>query len=188
MKGTVKERFSSALRWAIENHEIVQNDFAKKCGTSSATVTDYKYGRRAGDEDTREKMARNLGYDYRDFLDLGQWILDGNDGKNWKAVRTSLEPGQHPGDPEPVSEKQSNDQHQFDLDDILIKAKRVLTSKTIHRSALLSNIRAFNEAVEQSEENETMKNELREVNERLERIEQLLTIEMSEKKQAGNNC
>lgn len=94
MKKSSSERFSAAMKWAIDHHGIVQNDFANKCGVSPATITDYKYGRRTGNEDTRETMAKNLGYDYRDFLALGQWILDGNDGKDWKkeTVEVSSRP------------------------------------------------------------------------------------------------
>ena len=92
MKKTITERFSAAMKWAIDHHGVVQKEFAEQCGVSSATITDYKYGRRSGDEETREKMAKNLGYDYRDFLALGQWILDGNDGKDWKPSSGSQKP------------------------------------------------------------------------------------------------
>lgn len=82
MQGT-KEKFSAALSWMIGNKKITQKELANNCGMSPSSVTDYKTGRREGDEDTRKKIAKYLGCDYQDFLSLGQWILDGNKPEEW---------------------------------------------------------------------------------------------------------
>ncbi|WP_310601462.1 helix-turn-helix transcriptional regulator [Desulfobulbus sp.] len=88
-----REKFSVAFSWLIEKKKIVQKDFAALCGMSPSSITDYKTGRREGDEDTREKISGLLGYEYRDFLHLGQWILDSKDPEEWKPpLRGHLPP------------------------------------------------------------------------------------------------
>lgn len=81
-----REKFSAALTWVIDKKNIVQKDFAEICGMSPASLGDYKVGRREGDEDTRVKIAKRLGYEYQAFLSLGEWILADKDPDEWQPV------------------------------------------------------------------------------------------------------
>ena len=88
-----------------------------------------------------------------------------------------------------AAKAESSEQDEISENEAVEMMLNVIRSKTIHRSVLLSNIRAFNQAVEKERENAEMKDQLAEVNGKVDRIEQMLLMLTegleSEKNQPG---
>ena len=76
-------------------------------------------------------------------------------------------------------------------DELLVMTKNVLRSNTVYRSALASNIRAFNQAVEDEKEMDDMRKSMERMecgmDEMRDMMRQLLANQSPEKKRVGND-
>lgn len=84
-----KTPFSAALSYYLDKKWGTAAALARTIDKSSGYVSTLGSGKKKGDEEVRRTIARYFGYAYDDFLDLGQWILDGKAAKDWKP-RTLL--------------------------------------------------------------------------------------------------
>ena len=64
--------FSVALRYFLENSEWTEETLAAEIGFSQGYINALRNGKREGKENVRVKIAQAFGFDYFDFLKLGQ--------------------------------------------------------------------------------------------------------------------
>lgn len=102
-----------------------------------------------------------------------------DDGRQSSLIR--INSGMNPSPPDEIKPDTSGDES-WKMSDMIYKTTKILESKTVYRSALASNVRAFYEAVQKEEEmqsvNEkldTMQQENRALAERMVRMEAMLT-------------
>lgn len=57
----IKKNFGAGLAYLIDRHAIVQKDLAQDVGLNEQQITDYKAGRRKGNEAERARIAERLG-------------------------------------------------------------------------------------------------------------------------------
>lgn len=83
------------------------------------------------------------------------------------------------------------DDEEIPEEELISMTRNVLRSNTVYRSALASNIRAFNQAVEGEKEMDDMRKSMERMesgmNEMRDMMRQLLARELDEKKRAGND-
>ncbi|MDD3815670.1 MAG: LexA family transcriptional regulator [Desulfocapsaceae bacterium] len=82
-KTDIMEIFSIATKHVLSTKGIRQNAIAKSLNIGTSTLNNYIKGRRQGDETTRRRIADRLGWNYEKLLELGQWILSGNQPENF---------------------------------------------------------------------------------------------------------
>lgn len=167
---TFKHRF----RYLMQQKKVSPAEASRGIGVTEAMVSRWMSG------DSQNPQKKSL-YKISDYFGCNvAWLLTG-DGPKYKERdrdQASKSEGNQSGDN--ISEIEATEM-----------MLNVIRSKTIHKSALLSNIRAFNQAVEKEKENAEMKDEMKELREQVGRIEKML-LEMStglegEKKRAGND-
>lgn len=73
----IKANFSKGLSYLLKRHHINQAQLAREIGISPASLTDYKMGRRKGDEKERNRIANKLGFPEHIVRSLGALIRTG---------------------------------------------------------------------------------------------------------------
>lgn len=133
MENKFVERINSLL------NGISGNAFARKCGIKQTTMSGYLNGLSEPNRENLIKIARACN------VSVG-WLADGEG---------ETAPGQ-----QPVIASHPNRESNPKFDDYIGKTARVITSKTIYRSALERNIDAFHKAVETEDEMQGVKEKL----------------------------
>lgn len=200
---TEKEIRGKRIRAIRKRLGLSQEQLGKKLGgITKGSISGYESGDVNPTPEALIELAR-LG---KESLD---WILTGQEygvnppvaapTKKKGEIETSAEPGKqevsdrhkrhtppadltahHQASPEGISRTDFTDES-FSLTEMVTMTIEVLESKTVYRSALASNVRAFHQAVKMEgemqgvkEEVSAMRNENRAMAERMERMEQLL--------------
>lgn len=94
----IKLNFSAGLTYLIDKLSIKQKALAKKIGISEQSLTDYKMGRRKGDEIERNKIADQLGVGFaeRHVRQLGMMIRSGTDADEaYDRIRAQISTAAH---------------------------------------------------------------------------------------------
>lgn len=78
----IKKNFSTGLAYLIERAGVKQKQLAQRIGISEQSLTDYKMGRRKGDEGERNRIADKLGFGLSEnhIRQLGAMICSGVPG------------------------------------------------------------------------------------------------------------
>jgi transcriptional regulator with XRE-family HTH domain len=75
----VHELFLAALRFSMRNAKHGdKTGIAYAAGLNISTFLNIESGRRGASEDKRRAIAKSLGYEYENFLLLGEKLLSGN--------------------------------------------------------------------------------------------------------------
>jgi len=89
------------------------------------------------------------------------------------------------------AEEEENEEKELKEDDLVTMTRNVLRSNTVYSTALASNIRAFNQAVEGEKEMDSMRKSMKRMelgmDEMRSMMRQLLAKQEPEKKRAGND-
>jgi len=180
------EQFREALKWHLDKKgRGEQAKLARVAGISAPYMNHIVSGRKNGDEDLRRSIAAAVGIEYHDMLALGQWLLDGNEpevfleqsGKVFFRNSTMIPPA--------TPAAQGDDQ--FSISDMITMTAKVLESRTVYRSALASNIRAFHQAVTRESEMEDMRNDMARMQQALIELQaQISRLETGQKKPEGD--
>jgi len=161
----IKDIFSAAAKYALREKIVKQKQIAVDLGMSVSSVNDYINGRREGDEFTRSRIADRIGFDYISLMSLGRHLLATGSADGWN------QPVEQNDRVEEIKnlindynlKKEHSDrlphdrQHQdvtsndFNIPDMVQATIRILESDTVYKTALASNIRAFDKAVQQEE-------------------------------------
>lgn len=72
------DQFRAAISWGINNlWRGTQKEFASMLGISERYLSGLKKGPNTGSRTLQERIAKELGFSYLDFLALGRMLLDG---------------------------------------------------------------------------------------------------------------
>lgn len=192
-----KEDIGNRIRQAREQLNLGQEELGRLTKTSKQSVSSYEIGRSYPPLDFLAALATMC------KISLDQLITGINDRpepdsppkKSEGPTASPLEIRERPGKQRtPSNAKMGNFpveteeagrpnyiDESFSLTEMVTMTIEVLESKTVYRSALASNVRAFHQAVKMEgemqgvkEEVSAMRNENRTMAERMERMEQLL--------------
>lgn len=149
--------FRHRFRYLMQQKKVSPAEASRGMGVTEAMVSRWMSG------DSQNPQKKSL-YKISDYFGCNvAWLLTG-DGPKYKERDRDLASGSGCNQSEDdISETEA-----------IAMMLNVIRSKTIHRVALLSNIRAFNQAVEKEKENAEMKDEMKELREQVGRIEKML--------------
>ncbi len=95
----IAKNFSIGLTYVLEHQHVLQSKLAREIGISPQKITDYKKGRRRGDEIERNRIANRLGYPEGRIRQLGEMIANGVPGDDaLEVVNEELSRTAHPDD------------------------------------------------------------------------------------------
>jgi hypothetical protein len=185
MKTVAGDRFRAALRWLLKKEgKGAQARLSREQLLDPGHLNSIIKGRTPGPEETRETIAGHFKMTYEDMLGLGRWLLDGNDpevfleqsGKVFFRDTRMVEP----------ETQAAQGEDQFSISDMIIMTTKVLESRTVYRSALASNIRAFHQAVTRESEMEDMRNDMARMQREIRELRDLITA--GGQKKPGGDC
>jgi len=165
------EQFRAALKWHLgERGRGEQARLSRTAGLSAPYLNHIVSGRKNGDEDLRRSIAAAVGMPYPDMLALGQFILSGKDPEVFLE-----QSGQVFFRDSRIIEPASLEEDQFSISEMIIMTTKVLESRTVYRSALASNIRAFHQAVAKEGELESLKGDMARMQMEIQELRDLIT-------------
>lgn len=95
----IAKNFSTGLSYVLDHQRVRQAQLAQEIGISPQKITDYKKGRRRGDEIERNRIANRLGYPEGRIRQLGEMITRGvPPDEAFKVVNEQMAQTAHPDD------------------------------------------------------------------------------------------
>jgi len=89
LRREVERQFHAAFSWIVrEGERGIQAKIAREIGVEPSYINRIASGDRPGSEEVRRMIADSLGYTYEQILDLGRWILEGNNPAMWPGINT----------------------------------------------------------------------------------------------------
>lgn len=179
---TNKEEIGDRIRQVRKRLGLEQLDLGIKIGASKQTISGYEKGRSYPSYDFLTSLA-GLAAVSLDWLITGHESLVSpsiaTPAKKKGEIAASIEPGQsmlnrHKQSHQPISKtvpcqsnavEASHVEDSFSMSEMVTMTIEVLESKTVYRSALASNVRAFHQAVKMEGEMQGLKEDLRQMRE-----------------------
>lgn len=124
---------------------------AEQSGVDSGSISHFLSKKRGLSDHSKFKIAEAVGYTYEEMLAMGRRILNGN----FLKQDALTPPGEKNLDTQ-AKEVQGNNR----VDEYIKKTARIITSKTIYKSALERNIDAFFQAVETEAEMNSIREQI----------------------------
>lgn len=187
MNQTISKQFHAALIHLLAKEgRGAQSRLAREQNIDRGYMNAIAKGRKSGAEDIRTKIAVHFGMAYEDMLALGRTILDGEDspgsgksgridgGETARSEATMPEKGISE-----LGEPQKSEEPRLSISEKMMKVVAILESDSKYRDTLSGLIDAFYEAVNAKKENQTLRNQMKEMESRIADLE-LLAYEKDE--------
>ena len=183
---TNKEQIGDRIRQVRKKLGIEQLDLGEKTGASKQTISGYEKGRSYPSYDFLASLSvlAAVSLDWlitgRDFSAVPGAAAAIEQSKKKGEIAATIEPGRSmrdklnqgappvrqngvgPSVPEELKRADSIDES-FSMSEMVTMTMEVLESKTVYRSALASNVRAFHQAVKMEGEMQGVKEDLRQM-------------------------
>ena len=186
----VSDGFLDRLQCLIDSLGVTQKKLGEKAKVDSGTISRWKSKTQKTPPSTESILKIATAWDCS-----FEWLLTG------KGEMFAYKPP--PGDQidfnfgskKPPEETESrvdlsHEKESFSMKEMVSMTMDILESDTVYRSALASNIRAFHKSVTMEEEVESVKKQLEGMNDRMQRMEELLLslgATLPEKREASNS-
>lgn len=178
----MKNEFSERLQQLLEEKKLTQADIAKGTGVAEARVSEWIRGVvKAPQRKTILRLSEYFRCNY-------EWLERGTGEQFPQAPQDYIArerlTGPAPWAEAPPLPESKNDEENTSIPEALDMTKEVLESKTVYRSALMSNIKAFHKAVRDEDEMKGMREEMQDIKKMLAILLERTAVEPEQKREA----